>query len=299
MKKIVLSLIAVLLLCTMCMGFVACHDDPPTPEPSGINLYDFAKETKFSFGKFEEGKIIGHGNRYLYGESYASAIAPDYVNEKALLMANDIAYQSTVSAMQSIFDKYSDVVDYYPMTNDMIAITGSKEQSLSDYIERGKGAFLCSNSSDTLDKCAAVEQMSVGDKRRDKSLLVKKEENEVWLSAYFFNSILRTYTDIPENALAHIRVEYIIEMYNKVNGAKVSMTAVIELIYSSSTIDCSNDALLGYVIGHSTITANVLDTATADEKLTMGKDYFEVMEEVVNAWIEDERGQAYLNEYNQ
>lgn len=287
----------------MCIGFVACHDDPPTPEPSGINLYDFAKETKFSFGKFEEGEIIGLGNRYSYGESYASARDPAYVNKKALLMANDVAYQSTVSAMQSIFDKYSDVVGGYRLTEDMIAQLGSRDQVLADYIERKQGAFIFSNYLDTNNRITTIEKMEIGEKYLEDSL-IKKEDREDWLVAYFYNVTLTRYSiaenyDQLDNQLAHIAVEFSISMYNKTNGTNVDSSVVLELIYSSATIVCSSDFLPYSVIEHSTIMTNVLNTATVEETLTMGKEYFEVMEEVLDAWIEDERGQAYLNEYNQ
>ena len=303
MKKIVFSSTVMILLCTMCMGFVACHDDPPTPEPSGINLYDFAKETKFSFGKFEEGEIIGHGNRYLCGESYASASDPAYVNKKALLMANDVAYQSTVSAMQGVFDKYCDEVGGHGLTEDMIAQLGSRDQVLADYVERKQGAFIFSNYLDTNNRLTTIEKMEIGEKYLGDSL-IKKEDREDWLVAYFYNVTLTRYSiaenyDQLDNQLAHIAVEFSISMYNKTNGTMVDSSVVLELIYSSATIDCSSDFLPYSVIEHSTIMTNILNTATVEETLTMGYKYFEVMEEVVNAWINDPRGQAYLNEYNQ
>ena len=305
MKKNVLSLIAMILLCTMCIGFVACNDDPPTPEPSEIDLYDFAKETEFSFGKFVEGEIIGHGNRYLYGDSYVSASAttkdPAHVNKTALLMANDVAYQSTVSAMQSVFDKYCDEVGGYGLTEDMIVQIGSRDQVLADYIERKQGAFIFSNYLDTNNRITTIEEMEIGEKYLG-DCLIKKEDREGWLVAYFYKVTLTRYSiaenyDQLDNQLAHIAVEFSISMYNKTNGTKVNSSVVFELIYSSATIDCSSDFLPYSVIEHSTIMTNILNTATVEETLTMGQKYYEVIEEVVNAWFNDPRGQAYLNKY--
>ena len=148
MKKIILTLLSLVLICTMCIGFVACDENDinndvqqPTPEePETISLFNFALENEFSFGKFEVGKIIGLGRRELYGEEYASAaaVAPQYENKTALLMCNDTAYLPTESALQTIFDKYADTVKGSMAS---IVETGAREQTIAHYVERKKGAF--------------------------------------------------------------------------------------------------------------------------------------------------------------
>ena len=43
----------------------------------------------------------------------------------------------------------------------------------------------------------------------------------------------------------------------------------------------------------------LLNTMNIEQIYELGKDYFDVIEELVDAWMEDPRGQAYLNKYNQ
>ena len=98
MKKIILTLLSLVLICTMCIGFVACDKDegtPPTPpEPETISLFNFAKESTFSFGEFQQDVRISPHIRHRGGERYnsssseatSSAIDPAYNNHNHILM---------------------------------------------------------------------------------------------------------------------------------------------------------------------------------------------------------------------
>ena len=41
----------------------------------------------------------------------------------------------------------------------------------------------------------------------------------------------------------------------------------------------------------------ILNQLTTDDMYELGRPYFVVMEEVVDAWLDDPRGQAYINKY--
>ncbi|MBP3291090.1 MAG: hypothetical protein J6M26_01410, partial [Clostridia bacterium] len=118
MKKTISILMILLLLAVACIGFVACDEDEPSPDggdtPSvdeGIQPFVFAKESEFSFGKFTEDKIIGLGNRALYGRRYgeasSAAVDPQFEDDRALLMVNDTIASGTISKMQALFEKYA------------------------------------------------------------------------------------------------------------------------------------------------------------------------------------------------
>lgn len=303
MKKTAIVIIISILLCTICIGFVACdkeEDTPPTPpEPETISLFNFAKESTFSFGKFEVGEIIGLGRRELYGEAYASASAPDpqYENKTALLMCNDTAYLPTESALQTIFDKYADTVEGSKVS--VVVETGAREQTIAHYVERKKGAFTGYGSYvDGKYVKDYLEEKKVGETYYvNNDLLLKKEQKGDWLVGYMIDLQLdERLSKYDNNKFSHISVEFIVHKYNKTEKIRVRMKVMLEIIYPYSAFEGDEEVLLlTYAHNYGTIAYNALNEATLKEKLEMGSEYFAVMEEVIDAWLDDPRGQAYIN----
>ena len=290
----------------MCIGFVACDKDegtPPTPpEPETISLFNFAKESTFSFGKFEVGEIIGLGRRELYGEAYASAAAsdPQYENKTALLMCNDTAYLPTESALQTIFDKYADTVEGSKAS--VVVETGAREQTIAYYVERKKGAFTGYGSYvDGKYVKEYLEEREVGETYYvNNDLLLKKEQKGDWLVGYMIDLQLdERLSEYDNNKFSHIGVEFIVHKYNKTEDIVVRMEVLLEIIYPYTAFEEDDEVLLlAYALDYGTIAYNALNEATLEEKLEMGSEYFEAMEEVIDAWLDDPRGQAYINKYH-
>ena len=312
MKKTIISVITLILLCTMCIGFVACNEDIPTPpEPETISLFNFAKESTFSFGKFEMGESIGLGRRYEYGESYeASSSAVDPINEKydVLLMQDDNIFQSTVAAMQTAFDKYSaDVSNELTDSNREYAGLKSKEQNLIDHFERKKGAFDGGISIWGKSAAESLEQTEIGEGFHNNLWTVlKKEQRGDYVVGYMFRTILSerynsTYSP-TEKQFAHIEVEFSIHIYKKDTEGVTKMSVDLELIYTNETLSViENTSDLEHlsicIYDYASIAHQAIEKATAEEKYAMGQGYFEAMEEVIDAWINDDRGLAYFNEH--
>ena len=300
MKKTIMSVITLILLCTMCIGLVACNEDIPTPpEPETISLFNFAKESTFSFGKFEVGEIIGLGRRELYGEAYASASAsdPQYEKKTALLMCNDTAYLPTESALQTIFDKYADTVEGSKAS--FVLETGAREQTIANYVERKKGAFtgygLYVDGKYVKER---LEEKEVGETYYvNNNLLLKKEQKGDWLVGYMIDLQLEErLSEYDNNKFSHISVEFIVHKYNKTEDIMVRMEVLLEIIYSYTAFEENDEALLlAYALDYGTIAYNALNEATLEEKLEMGSEYFAIMEEVIDAWLNDDRGQAYID----
>ena len=290
MKKTILSLIAAILLCTMCMGFVACYDDPPTPEPSGINLYDFAKETEFSFGRLEEGEIIGSLRRAIYGERYneenaeatASANDPGYSNKRALLLKNDVQFENTIDTLQSLVNVF--LMDN--LNEGVYSLDEINSQGLIDFAERKKVAFY----GESYKRQNSVAQNNI-DKRKK---LIKKIEDENSIYAYYvFNDPMPSCNSANVKHYEDSALEFQIERIVKKQNISISLSARIELFMYYDEMQFP-DLAQYYVWG----VFDALISATDNELYELGKQYYEIMKEMIDTWLNDPRGQAYLNEYN-
>ena len=315
MKKTISILMILLLLTVACIGFVACNEDEPAPVDAGIHPFVFAKESEFSFGRFTEDKIIGLGNRALYGRRYGeastAAVDPQYEDNGALLMVNDIVASDTISKMQALFEKYatgdntnlglifSEAQKYNPT-----------EQNLVDYVERPQGALTSWTYGWGKNGANFLENTPVGGVFHDRWLVLAKENKgdmvvaytmRVELSNYFSSSMPSTRT-----AFMHINVEFGMIMGKKDVGAMTQSFVTLELVfYPEQFADEELDTLFAgtefeeyadlYAINYARVIYNALKKATVDEKLDMAEGYFAVMEEVIDAWMADPRGQAHIN----
>ena len=314
MKKIVLSLIAALLLCTMCMGFVACN------KVGTISVYDFAKETEFSFGRFEEGERIGYGRRAagerydgVDGEATASAINPEYSNFRVLLWENDARFVELMNSLQNL---YSANIEMYITEkrlndNDLITVDAIRELSLSDHIERKKLLLETAYPIKRDDFYKIIEEIDVGehynpagDDYNDKRRLLKKEVGEDYVVGCFVQALsggLKYYDEYMDST----NIKFIIYVCNKRTGNNVMIESCIEMFwYFPEILETYTDyniyelIKLDNTIRHSQKAVQWLFDAVSPETLFgIAESYYENMEEVAVAWLNDPRGQAHLNKY--
>ncbi len=314
MKKTISILMILLLLAVACIGFVACDKDEPAPVDEGMQPFDFAKESEFSFGRFTEDKIIGLGNRALYdrryGEASTAAVAPQYEDDRALLMVNDTVASDTISKMQALFEKYA--------TNDntnlgFIFSEAQKynptEQNLLDYVERPQGALTSWTNAWANNGANLLENTPVGGVFHDRWLVLAKENKGDMVVAYTMRVELSDYSSFNGNhdtAFMHINVEFGMIMGKKDVGAMTQSFVTLELVvYPEQFADEELDTLFAgtefeeyadlYARDYATVISGALKKATVEEKLDMAEGYFAVMEEVIDAWMADPRGQAHVN----
>ena len=318
MKKTISILMVLLLLAVACIGFVACDEDEPAPGggdvDAGIHPFVFAKESEFSFGRFTEDKIIGLGNRALYGRRYGeastAAVDPIYENNDALLMVNDTVASDTISKMQALFEKYatgdntnlglifSEAQKYNPT-----------EQNLLDYAERPQGALTSWTYGWGKNGTNFLENTPVGGVFHDRWLVLAKENKGDMVVAYTMRVELSDYVSFTGNneaAFMHINVEFGMIMGKKDVGAMTQSFVTLELVlYPEQFADEELDTLFAgtefegyadlYAIDYATVIARALKKATVEENLDMAEGYFAVMEEVIDRWMADPRGQAHVN----
>ena len=320
MKKTISILMILLLLAVACIGFVACDEDEPSPggdTPSvdeGIQPFDFAKESEFSFGRFTEDKIIGLGNRALYGRRYgeasSAAVDPQYEDDRALLMVNDTVASDTISKIQALFEKYatSDHTDLGLIFSEVQKYNPT-EQNLLDYVERPQGALTSWTNAWANNGANLLQNTPVGGVFHDRWLVLAKENKGDMVVAYTMRVELADYSSFNGNhdtAFMHINVEFGMIMGKKDVGAMTQSFVTLELVvYPEQFADEELDTLFAgtefegyadlYAIDYATVIYNALKKATAEENLDMAEGYFAVMEEVIDTWMADPRGQAHIN----
>ena len=305
MKKTILSLIAALLLCTMCMGFVACN------QVGTISLYDFAKETEFSFGRFEEGVVFGLGNRENYDLHYeddssasstASAPSPYYQNTKVLLIEDDTYGRETINILQQLYDV---LIDRYIDSKKLLEKrkTVLKEQRIEDYIERKRMAFSMRPYSTDSYLMQRIQQVGVGEHlyNEENAIVVGKCENADYLvvNVVQFNDNGRWGIN-NSRFFQHCTLNLYTYVYDRLCTSFTEIMSQLEIIwywnYSEDILEeIPAEAYLSKIAPDAILW--ILNNAKTEDLYVMGKGYFKAMEEVAVAWLNDPRGQAYLNKY--
>ena len=315
MKKTISILMILLLLAVACIGFVACDKDEPAPSvDEGIHPFVFARESEFSFGRFTEDKILGLGNRASYGARYGEASTaaadPIYNDYKALLMVNDTVASDTISKMQALFEKYAtnDYTDLGLIFSEVQKYNPT-EQNLLDYVERPQGALTSWTYGWGNNGANLLENTPVGGMFHARWLVLAKENKGDMVVAYTMRVELSDYTSFKgsqDHAFMHINVEFGMIMGKKDVGAMTQSFVTLEFVfYPEQFADEELDTLfagtefeeyaVAYARDYATVIYHALKKATVEEKLDMAEGYFAVMEEVIDAWMADPRGQAHIN----
>jgi hypothetical protein len=310
MKKLVSIFVIILLLCTVCIGFVACDEKPDVPSPETISIWKFMEESTFGFGKFEEGQIYGVGYRALYGKRYneasASAIDPYYDTQDALLMENDVVYDGFVEELQEIYVKYQGAQS--TVMTPLLAGYDPQNLSLEDYVERRQGAFIAYSSS-SWGFADQIDSADVGDIYQGYTILKKEQKDGLGFAFGYKTELDFETVDVSDQGdendqFGHVAVEYAVIVYDANTDLYVMVSINFEFVVYQSTVNAQIENTTGesaledvakYVAcDYAERIENAIDSATADELLSAGQGYFAVAEEVIIAWLNDPRGQAYL-----
>lgn len=295
MKKVILILLSLVLICTMCIGFVACNeDDDPTPEePETISLFNFAKETEFSFGTFEEGIEIGLGNRTKYGKRYIdttdeatiAASDPSFTNEKALLLVNDTCFEDVMESLQEIYDANVNSYLEEEFSDDGYGqeLIG---QNLIDYVERGTVSFV--------DGYFIGRSFDIIDRLNKEYRIVETEDKGDYELTYIVNCYKRSNNYGDDNYYNACMIEFEIWAKVKATGYECKLRALCELFVYATEVQ--NFVLFSYLTD---ALAVAIDNAPDAELYEMSKPYFDLMVEVIDTWLDDERSHAFFNKYAQ
>ena len=303
MKKTIISVITLILLCTMCVGFVACNEDIPTPpEPETISIFNFAKESTFSFDKFVEGEVINLNYRDLYNERYdetasSSAIDSSYKKHPALFLENDLYFDDMINALQTIYDEKVEGYIRAGMSEPLKQALA--EQRISNHIERNRVAFVDGYCGRSFLTFSHVLNTNVGEKCK-----LEEYEDPMLFNGYVLKDVVKgdfTYRYV---------ISFYGDTYNRQDFGNFSLVFEIYVLNSNKKIVEDFNALteMFWYEGDSQESAllkedgfasliYILNLLTTDDMYELGRPYFVVMEEVVDAWLDDPRGQAYINKY--
>ena len=292
-NRFVCTLISVILLCTIMIGFVACNNVP-------INLYSFAKKSEFSFGGFIEDEIMNNGYRLIHSERYdeamPAAIDPYFTTRLALAIENDIFFCDMMSVLQRLYDNNVSlfIKDECSMTTDIAQAL--KEQSLDDYAERKRIFFTSSSlhvtNSDIINtEVGANIELGEYEKVAEKYGRILKDVqkgNYTYRLAVVFGGDANKELTFDSFNLEIIAC--VLDENNKIIG---KFAGLCELFWYPED---SYQASLVFDYGYKAVTY-ALQNATNGELLELCSSYFTVMEEVIDAWISNPRGKAYIDKH--
>jgi hypothetical protein len=286
----------------MCIGFVACDKDEGTTQgPETISIFDFAKESTFSFGKFVEGEVMNVGYRDLHNERYdetasSSAVNPSNTKYPALFLENDLYFDDMINALQTIYDEKVEGYIRAGMSEPLKQALA--EQHIANHIERNRVAFARSKVMNNL-TVSHVLNTNVGEKCK-----LEEYEDPMHFNGYVLKDVVKgdyTYrymisfygdTDDYQD-FGSLYLVFVIYVLNSNKKIVERFNALTEMFWYEG--DSQESALLKEDGFASLI--YILNQLTTDDMYELGRPYFEVIEEVIDAWLDDPRGQAYINKY--
>ena len=275
------------------IGFVACNNVP-------INLYSFAKKSEFSFGGFIEDEIMHNGYRLThdvrYDEATTAAIDPYFTKQPALMMENDVFFCDMMSILQRLYDSsvssFAEIES--PITNDIVQALIA--QRLIDYAERKRIYFTSSSlhvtNSDILNtEVGANIELGEYEKVAEKYGRILKDIQKGNYSYRF--AIVFGGDANKELTFDSFNLEIIVCVLNENDKIVGELVGLCELFWYPED---SYEASLVFDYGHKAVTY-ALQNATNEELLELCSSYFRVMEEVIDAWISNPRGKAYIDKH--
>ena len=261
MKKTILSLIAAILLCTMCVGFVACTKD------NAISLQQYAIENTFSFGHF---LLLENGELQLQEDAFLCQIANNLGK-----MCRQYIEDNVLDAEELIYT-YSEIGEL------------SKIQDLCEHTRTNKGIFQSSTKYSFAD-VGYIDSAEIGKMSQDGDdyLLKKEQRGDIVIADILF--VENKIVDNNGVKSGYNKICFGKYIYNKHETRLTTLTVSMEFVWNKEIVQ--EPTIVVYAIPW------LLNTMNIEQIYELGKDYFEVMEEVVNAWLNDPRGQAHLNKY--
>ena len=319
MKKTISILMILLLLAVACIGFVACDEDELTPSGGDnppvdkIGLHDFMAETAFSFGEFEHCYMYDTIYRATFGKRYteeASVQSSGGIRTNALLLTEDTAFDGFVVGAQAIYDKYQEAQSTTTgsmMDNEIFSqIYSSSQMSVNDYIERKAGAFVGMHSIAFVER---IDNIAVGNSLGEYIVLKKSQKEEInYVCVYSVklthaNMWSLDFADI-EDHFEHVLIEYAIIAYDSNSTVYAKIGVNLEVIVYADEIrklfeeeddELAEGRAQAMMSDFAERFAKSMESASPDELMESAEGYFAVMEEVIDAWMADPRGQAHIN----
>ena len=292
-KRFACILISILLICAIMGSFVACNNTP-------LNLYSFAKKSEFSFGGFIEDEIMNNGYRLIHSERYdeamPAAIDPYFTTRLALAIENDIFFCDMMSVLQRLYDNNVSlfIKDECSMTTDIAQAL--KEQSLDDYAER-KRIFFTSSSLHVTNSDIINTEVGANIELGEYEKVAGKHGrllNDVQNGNYTYRLAVVYGGDAnKELTFDSFNLEIIVCVLNENDKIVGELVGLCELFWYPED---SYEASLVFDYGHKAVTY-ALQNATNEELLELCSSYFRVMEEVIDAWISNPRGKAYIDKH--
>ena len=274
-------------------SFVACNNAP-------LKLYEFAKKSEFSFGRFIENEIMHNGYRLThdvrYDEATTAAIDPYFTKQPALMMENDVFFCDMMSILQRLYDSsvssFAEIES--PITNDIVQAVIA--QRLIDYAERKRIYFTSSSlhvtkSDITNTEVGAIIELGEYEKVAGKHARLL---NDVQNGNYTYRLAVVYGGDANEElTFDSFNLEIIVCVLNEDNKIVGELVGLCELFWYPED---SYEASLVFDCGHKAVTY-ALQNATNEELIELCSSYFRVMEEVIDAWISNPRGKAYIDKH--
>ena len=292
-KRFACILISILLICAIMGSFVACNNAP-------LNLYEFAKKSEFSFGRFIENEIMHNGYRLShdvrYDEATTAAIDPYFTKQPALMMENDVFFCDMMSILQRLYDSsvssFAEIAS--PITNDIVQALIA--QRLIDYAERKRIYFTSSSLHVTKSDITNTEVGAIIELGEYEKVAGKHGRllNDVQNGNYTYRLAVVYGGDAnKELTFDSFNLEIIVCVLNENDKIVGELVGLCELFWYPED---SYEASLVFDYGHKAVTY-ALQNATNEELLELCSSYFRVMEEVIDAWISNPRGKAYIDKH--
>lgn len=292
-KRYACILISILLICAIMGSFVACNNAP-------LNLYSFAKKSEFSFGGFIEDEIMHNGYRLThdvrYDEATTAAIDPYFTKQPALMMENDVFFCDMMSILQRLYNSSvsSFAESESSITSDIVQAL--IEQLLIDYAERKRIYFTSSSLHVTKSDITNTEVGAIIELGEYEKVAGKHGRllNDVQNGNYTYRLAVVYGGDAnKELTFDSFNLEIIVCVLNENDKIVGELVGLCELFWYPED---SYEASLVFDYGHKAVTY-ALQNATNEELLELCSSYFRVMEEVIDAWISNPRGKAYIDKH--
>lgn len=264
MKKLFSFFVIILLLCTMCMGLVACNDDHYKTE-SIYGICGFAVKNEFSFGK-----VLVETVNFVRGNSPTTLNA--YPNRYDIIFENDKSFQPTVDKIQQIYSLCRErMLSPQEFTNIEV---------LSDRLVGEQSVLREDYSTDPMyvdiDTVKDMEKGYIFDIRKDLKLYVVHETYSVSGYNVVYYSYIKTDGDSPSDRES--------EYYFATFIYKEGMSRAI--IFSTG-ISFKTDFLLEEIFGNATI----------EERHEIARYYQPIHREIITNYIGSEQGQKELSRW--
>lgn len=291
MKKTLTIVLILLLVCTMCIGLTGCGS-----KYGRISPFHYALNHKFSFGKFEKVEIPNYGAMTLDGEAQAQARSPIYDDRAgAMLKKGDPAYESTMSKLQALVDKYGEI-----------------DVNLRNYEHNGRAALELGNGQ-WREGTISGKEILVSSERGDVIYRTEDSNPEVVGKTVIDGKYLLYYStalgamqydgrpyssfviDVNRGSypLAMKTVYFNVTMFNLETGATCLLYFTYEFVFFDHMFEGQFDPH-ATALQYAQAVDKALTMATPEEVLDLSDAYQNMLEEIMEDWRHSPFGKAFI-----